>query len=145
MKRILTLCAALALSACAAFDAAHIEGQKQDAAKYKQYSDVELAKQEAVSQCFARATTDNQLATCAMLGMATGMASTFGGRPTGTTLAPTTAQVIKDTAKAVAPVWGAVELGRSVSGVQAKDPIVVQQPAPVIVEPTIIEVPALAP
>jgi hypothetical protein len=145
IRLIATLCAALALSACAGLDAAHMKGQEMDAQKYQQYTDVELAKQQAVSECFTKASTDNQIAMCALYGQGIGMASTFGGRPTGTTIAPTTGQVIKDTAKVVAPVWGAVEIGRSVSGVQAKDPIVVQQPAPVIVEPTIIEVPALAP
>ena len=145
IRTTLTACVALALTACAGLDAAHMKGQEMDAQKYQHYSDVELQKQTNVQSCFNRATTDNQIATCALMGVATGMASTFGGRPTGTSIAPTTGQVIKDTAKVVAPVWGAVEIGRSVSGVQAKDPIVVQQPAPVIVEPTIIEVPALAP
>jgi hypothetical protein len=133
--------AALALSACAPLDAAHIEGQKQDAAKYKQYSDVELAKQEAVSQCFARATTDNQIAMCALYGQGIGMASTFGGRPTGTTIAPTTAQAVGRTLEKVAPLAAAAAVARSVADVQAKDPQIIEQPAPLIVRPEIVRVP----
>lgn len=137
--------AALALTACAGMDAAHMKGQEMDAQKYQHYSDVELEKQKAVSSCFEKASTDNQIAMCALYGQGIGMASTFGGRPTSTSIAPTTAQAVGRTLEKVAPVWGAVELGRSVSGVQAKDPLVVTQPAPVIVQPTIVEVPTIAP
>jgi len=137
--------AALALTACASLDAAHIKGQEQDAKKYQHYSDVELQKQANVQACFNRASTDNQVATCALMGVATGMASTFGGRPTATAIAPTTGQVIKDTATAVAPYAAGASIVKSATAVQAKDPLVVQQPAPVIVEPTVVQVPALSP
>lgn len=150
MKTLAAAFALLVLTACAGLDAAHIEGQKQDAAKYRQYSDVELAKQEAVSECFRKASTDNQLSTCAMLGMATGMASTFGGRPTGTAIAPTTAQAVMGGLEAVAPYGAAAAIANSVSKVQAKDPVVVNQPAPLVVrpevvQPTVITVPAATP
>ena len=126
------------LSGCAAMDAAHIEGQKQDASKYKVYSDVELQKQTNVETCFGRATSDVQIAMCSMLGMATGMASTFGGRPTATAIAPTTGEIIKDTAKAIAPYGAAASIANSVSNVQSKDPVVVDAPAPVIVRPEVV-------
>ena len=139
LKRVFFLAlAALALSGCAALDAAHIAGQAKDALKYQQYSDVELAKQEAVSECFRRASTDNQLSTCAMLGMATGMASTFAGRPTPTAVAPTTAQALGSSLEALAPYGAAAAIARSVSQVQAKDPVVVQQAPPVVVRPEVV-------
>ena len=145
IRLIATLCAALALSACAGLDAAHMKGQEMDAQKYQHYSDVELAKQQAVSECFTKASTDNQIAMCALYGQGIGMASTFGGRPTGTTIAPTTAQAVGRTLEKVAPLAAAAAVARSVADVQAKDPIVVNQPAPVMVEPTIVAVPVLAP
>lgn len=145
--RLTTTLAALALAGCASLDAAHIEGQKQDAAKHKSYSDVELQKQTNVETCFNRATTDNQMAICALMGTATGMASTFGGRPTPTAIAPTTGQVLQGTAQAVAPYGAAAAIANSVSKVQAKDPVVVNQPEPLVVrpevvQPTIVQVPA---
>lgn len=141
MKRLFALTfvgLALALTGCAAFDAAHIEGQKQDAAKYRDYTDVEYQKQTNVQTCFNRATTDTQIAMCSMLGMATGMASTFGGRPTATAVAPTTGQVIQGAARTLAPYAAAASIANSVSKVQAKDPIITEQPAPVIVRPEIV-------
>lgn len=134
--RLIALALAAALPACASLDAAHIEGQKQDAKKYTDYSDVELQKQYNVETCFNNANTDHQVALCAMLGMGVGMASTFGGRPTTTTIAPTTGQVIKGTVQAVAPYGAAASIANSVSNVQAKDPI--KQPAPVIVRPEVV-------
>lgn len=144
------VCAALALTACAALDAAHIEGQKRDADKYRNYSDVELQKQIAVGECFKKATTDTNLAICALMGTATGMASTFGGRPTSTAIAPTTAQALGSTVEAVAPYGAAAAIAKSVSKVQAKDPVVVNQPEPLVVrpevvQPTVIHAPAPAP
>lgn len=140
--RILALAAvaalSIALTGCAAFDAAHIEGQKQDAGKYRQYSDVELQKQIAVGACFAKASTDNQIAICALMGTATGMASTFGGRPTGTNIAPTTAQALGSTVEAVAPYGAAAAIAKSVAKVQAKDPVVVTQPEPLVVRPEVV-------
>lgn len=130
---------AMSLTACASFDAAHIEGQKADAAKYQAYSDVELAKQSSVSNCFARANTDNQLATCALMGVATGMASTFSGRPTSTNIAPTTMQAIGTTAEKLAPYGAAASIAKSVSNVQSKDPVIVQQADPVVVRPEIVQ------
>lgn len=138
MRLIIATLTATLLPACAALDAAHIEGQKQDAKKHTDYSDVELQKQINVETCFKRATTDTQIATCSMLGMATGMASTFGGRPTTTTIAPTTGQVIQGTAQAIAPYGAAASIANSVSKVQAKDPIITEQPAPVIVRPEVV-------
>lgn len=137
----------IAMSGCAYFDTAHIEGQKMDAAKYKQYSDVELQKQVAVEACFAKASTDNQINTCAMMGLATGMTSTFAGRPTATDIAPTTAQAIGATVEAVAPYGAAAAIAKSVAKVQAKDPVVVTQPEPLVVRPevvhpTVVTVPA---
>lgn len=137
----------LAMTGCAALDAAHIEGQKQDAGKYKQYSDVELQKQIAVEACFNKASTDNQIAICALMGTATGMASTFGGRPTGTNIAPTTMQAIGSTVEKVAPYGAAAAIAKSVANVQAKDPVVVNQPEPLVVrpevvQPTVVTVPA---
>jgi outer membrane lipoprotein SlyB len=139
LATVATLLATL-LTGCASMDAAHIKGQEMDAQKYQQYTDVELQKQTNVQSCFNRATTDNQIATCALMGVATGMASTFGGRPTNTKIAPTTAQAVGHTAEKLAPYGAAAKIADSVADVQAKDPIVVQQPAPVIVE-----VPVLAP
>lgn len=137
--RLITASLTIALlSGCAAMDAAHIEGQKQDASKYTSYSDVELQKQFNVETCFGRASSDVQIAMCALMGTATGMASTFGGRPTATAIAPTTAEVIKDTAKAVAPYGAAASIANSVSNVQSKDPVVVDSPAPVIVRPEVV-------
>lgn len=139
--RLIALALAAVLPACASLDAAHIEGQKQDAKKYTDYSDVELQKQYNVETCFTRATTDTQIAMCSMLGMATGMASTFGGRPTATAIAPTTGQVIQGTAQTLAPYGAAASIANSVSNVQSKDPIITEQPAPVIVRPEIVRVP----
>ena len=141
MKRTLILAAVAAtalLAGCSAFDAAHIKGQEQDAAKYRAYSDVELQKQVNVQSCFDKASTDNQLATCALMGVATGMAGTFGGRPTATAFAPTTGQVLKDTATAVAPYAAGAAIVKSATAVQAKDPVVVNQPEPVIVRPEVV-------
>ncbi|MEN6302005.1 MAG: hypothetical protein ABFD96_04730 [Armatimonadia bacterium] len=145
--RLITTAIALALTGCASLDAAHIAGQQRDAEKFKQYSDVELQKQVAVEACFQKASTDNQMAICALMGTATGMASTFGGRPTNTSIAPTTGQVIQGTAAAVAPYGAAAAIANSVSKVQAKDPVVVNQPEPLVVrpevvQPTIVQVPA---
>lgn len=126
------------LSGCASFDAAHIEGQKQDANKYAKYSDVELQKQVNAERCFERASTDIQVAFCSMLAQSVGITSTFAGRPTATSIAPTTLQSIGDTVKAVAPYAAASAIAKSVSDVQSKDPIVVQQPAPVIVRPEVV-------
>lgn len=137
---VITLLALIA-SGCAGLDAAHIKGQEQDAAKYRAYSDVELQKQVNVQSCFDKANTDNQLATCALMGVATGMAGTFGGRPTTTAIAPTTGQVIKDTATAVAPYAAGASVVKSATGVSAKDPVVVTQPEPTIVRPEVIVVP----
>ena len=134
----LTLAAvAAAVSGCANLDAAHIAGQEKDRAKYGDYSDVELQKQVNVGACFEKATTDNQIAYCALMGTATGMASTFGGRPTATAIAPTTGQVIKGTAEAIAPYAAAVGVARSVAGVQSKDPIIAN-PTPTIVRPEVV-------
>lgn len=138
MRMIIAAIAAAILPACAALDAAHIEGQKQDAKKYTDYSDVELQKQTNVQTCFNRATNSTEIAMCSMLGMATGMASTFGGRPTTTTIAPTTGQVIQGTAQTLAPYGAAASIANSVSKVQAKDPIITEQPAPVIVRPEVV-------
>lgn len=140
MYRIALTIFAAALTGCAAMDAAHIAGQLHDATKYTNYSDVELQKQINVSSCFAHARTDNQTNTCAMMGVATGMASTFGGRPTQTAIAPTTGQVIKDTAIGVAPYGAAAAIARSVGNVQAKDPIVTptQVVRPEIVNPLVV-------
>lgn len=138
MRMIIAAITTLALTGCAALDAAHIEGQKQDAKKYTDYSDVELQKQTNVETCFKRATNSTEIAMCSMLGMATGMASTFGGRPTTTTIAPTTGQVIQGTAQTVAPYGAAASIANSVSKVQAKDPIITEQPAPVIVRPEVV-------
>ncbi|MCK9515651.1 MAG: hypothetical protein WCZ20_01335 [Hydrogenophaga sp.] len=128
----------LALSGCAALDAAHIEGQKQDAAKYSDYADVEYQKQVAVQECFKKAGSDTQIAFCAMFGQSTGMASTFGGRPTATAIAPTTGQMVKDTLTGVAPYAAAAAIVKSATSVQAKDPITVTQPEPVIVRPEVV-------
>jgi hypothetical protein len=141
MKRLFTLIfvgLALALTGCAAFDAAHIEGQKQDAAKYKDYSDVEYQKQVAVQECFKKAGTDTQIAFCARVGQSTGMASTFGGRPTATAIAPTSGQMLKDTLTGIAPYAAAAAIVKSATNVQAKDPITVTQPEPVIVRPEVV-------
>lgn len=138
LRTFAILAAVASLAACAAMDAAHIEGQKKDAEKYRQYSDVELQKQVAVEACFKKAATDNQIAICALMGTATGMASTFGGRPTGTNIAPTTAQALGSTVEAVAPYGAAAAIANSVSKVQAKDPVVVTQPEPVIVRPEVV-------
>ena len=150
MKTILSIAfALLALSGCSVFDTAHIEGQKVDAAKYKQYSDVELQKQVALEECFKKASTDARMAICALMGTATGMASTFAGRPTATDIAPTTAQAIGATVEAVAPYGAAAAIAKSVAKVQAKDPVVVNQPEPLVVRPevvhpTVVTVPAAA-
>lgn len=133
--RLLIATITLLFTGCAAMDAAHIEGQKQDAKKYTDYSDVELQKQTNVEICFGRATSDVQIAMCSMLGMATGMASTFGGRPTTTTIAPTTGEIIKGTVKAVAPYGAAASIANSVSNVQAKDPVITE---PTIVRPEVV-------
>jgi hypothetical protein len=142
--------AALVLGGCAAMDAAHIKGQEYDAQKFRDYSDVELEKQRAVTACFTSAATalagagasDARIAMCALYGQGVGMASTFGGRPTGTTIAPTTAQAIGSTLEAVAPYGAAASIAKSVSKVQAKDPVVVEQPSPVVVtQPAPIIVP----
>ena len=138
MRLIIAALTILALTGCAALDAAHIEGQKQDAKKYTEYSDVELQKQTNVETCFNRATNSTEIAMCAMLGMGTGMASTFGGRPTITTIAPTTGQVIQGTVQTLAPYGAAASIANSVSKVQAKDPIITEQPAPVIVRPEVV-------
>lgn len=138
-KTLIALITAASLTGCAMFDAAHIEGQKADASKYKQYSDVELAKQNAVAACFARANTDNQLAYCALFGQSVGMASTFGGRPTGTNIAPTSMQALGSALETVAPYAAAAAIAKSVSNVQSKDPVVVQQAEPVVVRPEIVQ------
>jgi hypothetical protein len=139
---------ALTLGGCAAMDAAHIAGQTNDTKKFTDYTDVQYQQQLAVQACFTKASTDNQIAMCALMGQGLGMASTFGGRPTTTTVAPTTMQALGDTIKGVAPAgfgaWAAARIAGSVARVQAKDPVVVTQPAPLVVEPTIVEVPVPA-
>jgi hypothetical protein len=144
LATVATLLATL-LTGCASMDAAHIEGQRADAAKFKDYTDIQYQQAVAVQECFKKAATDVQIAMCAMLGQSTGLASTFGGRPTNTPIAPTTAQAVGRTIEKAVPLAAAAAVARSVADVQAKDPIVVNQPAPLIVEPTIVEVPVLAP
>ena len=143
MKRLAIFLTTLFLTACASMDAAHIEGQKQDAAKFREYTDVQYQQAVAVQQCFQKATTDNQIAYCALLGTSTGMASTFGGRPTTTTIAPTLAQTIQGTAQAIAPYAAGASIIRSATSVQAKDPIITptQVVRPEIVRPEIITIP----
>ncbi|GLS13610.1 hypothetical protein [Hydrogenophaga electricum] len=142
IKAALLAAVALAtLSGCAALDAAHIKGQEQDAAKYRAYSDVELQKQVNVQSCFDNARTDHQIAMCAMYGQGVGLASTFGGRPTATTIAPTTGQVIQGTATAVAPYAAGASIVKSATSVTSKDPVVVTQPEPTIVRPEVVIVP----
>jgi hypothetical protein len=141
MKRIAIFLTALFLTACASMDAAHIEGQKQDAAKFREYTDVQYQQAVAVQQCFQKATTDNQMAYCALLGTSTGMASTFGGRPTTTTIAPTTLQTIGRTVEKIAPVAGIASVVRNATAVSAQQPLIVEQPAPLIVRPEIITIP----
>lgn len=151
IRLILMTTAALALTACASFDAAHIAGQNADAQKYRDYSDVEMEKQRAVTACFTSAGTasatasDLRIAMCALYGQGVGMASTFGGRPTNTAIAPTTMQAVGGVVQAVAPYAAAAAIAKSVSQVQAKDPITVTQPEPVIVRPEVVQVPATAP
>jgi hypothetical protein len=138
MKRLVIFLTALFLTACASMDAAHIEGQKQDAAKFKDYTDVQYEQAVAVQECFKKANTDNQMAFCALMGTSTGMASTFGGRPTTTTIAPTTLQTIGGTVEKIAPVAGVASVVRNATGVSAQPPLIVEQPAPLIVRPEII-------
>jgi hypothetical protein len=140
MRLIIAILAAVLLPACASLDAAHIKGQEQDAAKYSTYSDVELQKQVNVETCFNQAKSDAQMAICALMGTATGMASTFGGRPTPTAIAPTTGENIRGTAQAIAPYAAGASVIRSATGVQAKDPIITptQVVRPEIVRPEVI-------
>lgn len=138
MKMALIALVLLALTGCASMDAAHMEGVKQDAAKYQAYSEVETQKQVAVQECFKRAATDSQFGSCALMGVASGMAGTFGGRPTATTIAPTSGQLVQGTVSAIAPYAAAASIARSVADVQAKDPVVVEPQAPVIVRPEIV-------
>lgn len=143
--RIAALAIAAALTGCASMDAAHLAGQQADGKKFADYTDVQMQQQAAVAACFGKASTDAQMAMCALMGQGLGMASTFGGRPTATTVAPTTMQAIGQTLEKVVPIgaaaWAASKISGNVSAVQAKDPVVVQQPAPLVVEPTIVEVP----
>lgn len=140
---VVAINAVMALTGCASLDAAHIEGQKRDAEKYRDYTDVEIEKQVGVQKCFDKATDASSAALCAMYGMATGMASTFGGRPTATTIAPTTGENIRGTARDVAPYAAGASAVRSVTNVQAKDPIVTptQVVRPEVVRPEVILVP----
>jgi hypothetical protein len=78
---------------------------------------------------------------CALFGQGVGMASTFGGRPTGTTIAPTTMQALGQTLETVAPYGAAAAIARSVASVQAKDPQVVTQPQPLVVRPEVVILP----
>lgn len=135
---VLFAAAAMLAAGCAGLDAAHIKGQEIDRSKYTDYTDVEVEKQIGVQKCFERATDAASTAVCAMYGTATGVASTFGGRPTGTAIAPTSGQVFRDTITGVAPYAAAAAVVKSATGVQAKDPVVVQQPEPVIVRPEIV-------
>jgi hypothetical protein len=141
MKRFVIFLTALFLAACSSLDAAHIEGQKQDAKKFTDYTDVQYQQAVAVQECFKKATTDNQIAFCALLGTSTGMASTFGGRPTTTTIAPTTLQTIGRTVEKIAPVAGIASVVRNATAVSAQQPLIVEQPAPLIVRPEIITIP----
>jgi hypothetical protein len=134
---LMTLCA-LALTGCASLDAAHIAGQRADQAKYEAFTDVQLEAQRGVTECFKRAATDVRLMACGMVAQAIGMANTFGGRPGATAIAPTTGQSLAGVARVVAPAWAAVEIARGVAAVQSKDPIVVEQPAPIIVRPDVV-------
>jgi hypothetical protein len=138
MRLIIAILAAVLLPACASLDAAHIKGQEQDAAKYSTYSDVELQKQVNVETCFNQAKSDAQMAMCALMGTATGMASTFGGRPTPTAIAPTTGENIRGAIKDVAPYAAGAIIGRGLTRVQAKDPVIVEQPAPLVVRPEVV-------
>jgi hypothetical protein len=141
MKRFVIFLTALFLAACSSLDAAHIEGQKQDAKKFADYTDVQYQQAVAVQECFKKATTDNQIAFCALLGTSTGMASTFGGRPTTTTIAPTTLQTIGRTVEKIAPVAGIASVVRNATAVSAQQPLIVEQPAPLIVRPEVITIP----
>lgn len=143
MKAVLIALAALVLTGCASLDAAHIEGVKQDAEKYRAYSEVETQKQVAVQECFKKATTDSQFGSCALMGVASGMAGTFGGRPTATAIAPTAGQLVQGTVNAIAPYAAAASIARSVTNVQAKDPVTVPTEVvrPEIVRPEVITIP----
>jgi outer membrane lipoprotein SlyB len=138
MKSLIVALVAVGLTGCASLDAAHIEGVKHDAEKYRAYSEVETQKQVAVQECFRKASTDSQFGSCALMGVASGMAGTFGGRPTAATIAPTTGQLVQGTVNAIAPYAAAASIARSVADVQAKDPVVVEQQPPLVVRPEVV-------
>lgn len=141
MKTIITALIAIALTGCASMDAAHIAGQKAESDKFHDYTDVQVQQQANVGECFKKASTDVQIGFCALLAQGTGMASTFGGRPNATAIAPTTAQTVMGGLEKIVPYAAAASIVRSATSVQAKDPVIVTQPAPLVVQPEVIFAP----
>jgi hypothetical protein len=148
MKKLILIAPIFAVGC--AFDAAHMKGQEESRIQYHLYSDVEMQKQINVQSCFNTATTEMQTAICAMLAQSTGITSTFAGRPNQTVLAPTTGQIIGQTVQTVAPLalgtYGAVKAVEALAAhPKTVNPVIVEQPAPIIVEPFVVpavEIPA---
>lgn len=151
MKRFATLSVALLLAACTSINP---DGSKTtdfkasvdaNAKMYEAQADVQFEAQKNVTACFNKASTDVQIMACSMMGQTTNFSQAMGGQPTpnrnpttgveGATAVGTTA--VKVTGAGV--VAHAVAKGvKSATDVQAKDPIVVNQPEPVIVRPEIV-------
>lgn len=119
----------------------------------KANADVHYEQQQALKECYKQATTDIRFVACAMQGQSTNTSQHTAGRPS-TNRNPTSgteanADVAKTAVNVTGAAVGAAVIGKAVSdvvkstsAVQAKDPVVVTQPEPVIVQPTIITVPA---
>jgi hypothetical protein len=160
MKAALTsMIAALALAGCGS---TLTNGDKisdfkasadANAQMYDSQADVMWNAQEAVKACYKKATTDVQIMACAMHGQSANYSQAMAGRPAPNRNPQTAPEVAGDTGKAavkaVANTAGVVGVANAVAdglsntvaanaSVQAKDPVVVTQPQPLVVRPEVV-------
>lgn len=137
LKFVFLSLAVLALSACST--TAYEKGVEGNAGNYKLYSDVLIAQQNTLQECFKHSSDKSQ---CAILAAGTNATSTLGGRPNDIRVAASPGEIIKSVAEkgfdAAAMIYGfkavgkALETGFTAAG---KDPLVVR---PEIVNPVIV-------
>lgn len=149
MKKILILIPALLLAACNESD--YASGVKANAEVYKMYSDLGLAQQASIGACFQ---FSKDPAYCAILAASTNSVQTLGGRPEPIRVAKTAGEIMESIASigldASVKIYGAKAVASAfkasvaASKETASAGIAAASKDPLVVEPTVIEVPAAA-
>lgn len=137
LKSVFLGLAVLALSACST--TAYEKGVQGNANNYKLYSDLMLAQQVTLQECFKSASDKSH---CAILAAGTNTASILGGRPNDIRVAASPGEIVQSVASkgldAATLIYGikaasrTIQTGFTASG---KDPLVVR---PEIVNPVIV-------